>query len=73
MLIDDIKEVQESLGSEPPFDTSKEKVYDMTLRFARFMPSPSKLNAVSVLKSNSAEHLAAWLENEEKAFEERYK
>ncbi len=68
MLIDDMKEIQilMSLELSDLLDTDKEKIYDMQMRFTRFLPSPSKLNAVSVLKSNSAEHLAVWLENEEK-------
>lgn len=35
------------------------------IRFARHLPSPSKINAYSVIKSNSAEKLADFLMSRE--------
>lgn len=63
MLVDDIREVQELMAKgDIDWDTPEgEKVADMQLRFASLLPSPSKMNAVGVLSSNSAERLVEFL------------
>lgn len=62
----EIKRVQNLMESPNELtEAEQEEINTMVLRFARHLRSPSKLNAVSVLKSNSAEKLAAWLSQEE--------
>ena len=79
-LLRDIKLVQHYLAWTDAGNSREaiqdETLHEMTMRFARFLPSPSKLNAVSVLKSNIAEKLTAWLEENEEASrlqDERFK
>ena len=52
--------------ADTPYDNWEEGdaefFHIILMRFARFLPSPSKLNAASVIKSNSAEKLVRFLE-----------
>ena len=66
-LLSDIWYTQECLENEAELD---DRAHDILIRFASFLPSPSKLNAASVLRSNSAESLVEWLENMEKRNDE---
>ncbi len=64
-LEEEIKEVQVLLDKPKRTKAEDELLHSMTMRFARFLGSPSKLNAASVLSSNPAWKLAAWLTQEE--------
>jgi hypothetical protein len=61
-LVEEIRVIQ-NLFNDPEVDIKDhEEYYDMLVRLASHLPSPSKINACAVLKSNSAEKIAAFLE-----------
>jgi len=63
-LEQDIEIVKSKLKAKQADDS----VNEMILRFARFMPSPSKLNAASTISMNPSDKLAKWLMQREGEF-----
>lgn len=63
-LEEEVKLVQAFLNVKELSKKDQDIVAAMILRIASYQPSPSKLNALSILKSNPAErvarHLAEW-------------
>ncbi len=64
-LIADIAKVQELIDKRDRTREENDFIGDMVLRIARFQASPSKLNALSILKSNPAERVARHLAADE--------
>ena len=57
-LIAEIETVQALMANKDRTREEDDRVGAMVLRIARWQPSPSKLNAASILVSNPAERIA---------------
>ncbi len=65
LLIDEVKEMQRLI--EIPYYERSRTENDFTdrmlIRLARFQPSPSKMNAMAIYKSNPPEKVALYIES----------
>lgn len=62
-----VAKAKELLGKEDITEQEQELVHEVTMMLARYQSSPSKINAVSILKhkDNSPETIANYLFNKE--------